>query len=616
MAHTQIPMFRPESTWRPPKEYISFRDAKRIAIDVETRDETLDTLGTGVRHGGYIVGIAVAIDDGPSAYYPIRHDDTIDNLDVDQTLDFFDYECRHFKGEVVGAKIGYDLDYLAEELIVFPNASAIKDVQVAEALIDENQYSFSLDNITKKWLGHGKNEDLLRKAAKEYGLDPKKDLWRLPARFVGPYGESDVRDPLLILRKQEAEIEKQGIQKIWHLEQQVTPVLTRMTRYGIRIDEERLEACKVFFQEQEQEAYKHIKAITGHDLRGAINATARLAAVLKERGITIPRTEATDKHPNGQDSVTKDFLETLDDPIAKLLVRARRFNKATGTFYESIKRGMVAGRIHPTFNQTKSDDGGTVTGRLSSSDPNIQQQPVRDEEIGKMWRSIYIPDEKRDWLRCDYKAQEPRLFLHYAAKIKATGAAEMVQKYRVNPDLDPYKILCDSLSKDHVKIIYLGRSYGMGDEKLRRNVAAALRDMGFKGVSHDIDYEVSKILHQFSVSAPYFSELPDKVTAQANKNGFIVTILGRRCRFPNGEFTHKATNRLIQGSAADQTKLAMVELARNGWLPHMQVHDELNFSVHDEGSVTSIRNIMENVVQLEVPCRVDATVGASWGDCK
>ena len=381
-----------------------------------------------------------------------------------------------------------------------------------------------------------------------------------------------------------------------------------MLRYGVRVDEERLEACKAYFVKREEEYYVKIQQETGTDMRGLINTPAEIADVLRKRGIVLPRTEKSNK-----ESVTKDVLDALDDPVADMVRQAKKYNKATGTFYNSVKSRLTNGRLHPSFHQLRSDAGGTVTGRLSSSDPNIQQQPVRDPEIGKMWRSIYVPDNRCLWCRNDYKAQEPRLFLHYAAKVNATGARSMAQKYKENPLLDPYKVLCDTLPKDHVKIIYLGRSYGMGDDKLRANVTRALREQGTGG---DIDMQVTGILYQFAVSAPYFAELPKMVTKRAEEVGYIVSILGGKCRFPDPTWTYKATNRLIQRSAAEQTKQAMVDLDGAGWTPHFQVHDELDFSVPNEGAAVAIKHIMENAVQLEVPVVCEMTLGESWGDCK
>ena len=605
----QLAMFPPQSAWRPPNELPSFRDAKRIAIDIETCDPTLEELGPGVRRGAFIAGVSIGLDDGPAWYMPFAHLDDSDNLEKDPVVDYLEYECRHFKGEVVGANLIYDLDFLAEELVTFPSAKAFMDVQVAEALIDENQLSRSLETISQKYLGRGKDEPLLTEAARAYYLNKKKDLWKLPARFVGSYAEADVRNPLEILRKQEALIAEQDLGNIWRLEQKVTPVILKMIRNGVRVDEERLEACRVYFERREEEYYVAIKKLTGHDLRGHINATARLAAVLRERNVVLPKTEKS-----GADSVTKEVLDALDDPVAELIRQAKKFNKGTNTFYKSIKSRLVGGRIHPNFHQLVSDEGGTVTGRLSSSNPNIQQQPNpdKDPDMGKMWRSAYIPDNGCLWMRGDYKSQEPRLFLHYAAKVKATGALRVVEEYRKNPLTDPYKMLCPGMKKEHSKSIYLGRGYGMGDPKLRRSVAAAVKATG---VVSDVDVEASKILYQFSVSAPYFSELQDKVISAAKKRGYITTLLGRKCRFPDESWAYKAPNRLMQGSAADMTKKAMVDLDDVGWTPHIQSHDELDFSVPNVEAANTIKRIMEDAVHLEVPVVCETTTGPSWGEC-
>lgn len=604
---TQLPLFTPISDWRPPTEFPRFRDAKRIAIDVETCDPTLESLGPGVRRGAYIAGIALAIDGGPSYYFPIRHLDSIDNLELNSVINWFEEEARYFRGEVCGANLLYDLDFLAEELITFPRASAFLDVQIAEALLDEHQKRRALGNLAQKYLGLDKQETLLNEASSAYGFDPKGELWKLPARYVGRYAEADVELPLAILKKQEVLLKDEELLGIWKLECDVLPVMLKMIRYGVRIDEERLEACHRYFNAEEEKAYVGIQELTGVDLRGQIAASRAVADVLRRRGIVLPVTEKSNA-PMTRSAV----LESFDDEVCRLVLRARKFSKADGTFYRGVKDRLVRGRLHSNFRQVVSEDGGTVSGRLASSQPNIQNQPVRDKEIGRMWRSIYVPEPGNLWLRADYKAQEPRLFLHYSVLTGCTGAKALARRWRENPDLDPYAMICDALPKDDVKIVFLGRSYGMGDEKLRRTVAASLAK---RNITKGVEEQVSAILYQFNTAAPYVPELTRKVTDKATQAGFIRTILGRKCRFPGGEFVHKATNRLIQGSAADQTKQAMVNLDRAGWIPHMAIHDELGFSVPNE-NIGQIKSIMEDAVKLAVPVVVDCNVGESWGAAK
>jgi len=243
----QLPMFVPESDWRPPRlvDLPAWGDAKRVAIDCETNDKYLMQLGVGVRRGGYIAGVSIAIEDGPSFYLPVAHQGGDNMEDVGQTFDYLRYNAKRFKGEAVGANISYDLDYLWEQNIEFPEIKYFRDIQVADPLIYELHNSYSLDNIAKRYGLPGKDETFLREAAAAYGVDPKSGMWQLPARYVGRYAEVDVEQPLAALRRQERLIDEKDLWKIYNLESQVTPVLVRMRRRGVRRRSPRCASRKV-----------------------------------------------------------------------------------------------------------------------------------------------------------------------------------------------------------------------------------------------------------------------------------------------------------------------------------------------------------------------------------
>lgn len=497
----QFPLFQPSTDWRPPalSGLPSWRDAKRVAVDVETNDPDLRELGPGVRREGcYIAGVAFAIEDGPAFYLPVAHRGG-GNLDKKKAFQYLRDQAAVFKGDIVGANLQYDLDWL-EEAGVSYSPRFFKDVQVAEPLIDELQYRYSLDAIAERYGIPGKSEDHMRKAAELFGFPQNKvkdNIWQLPSKHVGAYAEQDVRLPLQLLRRQEKIIDDQDLWRAFEMECRLLPVLVAMRRRGVAVDFEELEKVEAWARRKEIEALKKVTHLTGIRLAPSdtTKATA-LAPCLEKVGVKVPRTPKADLP-----SITTDFLKSVDHEIGALLISARKFNKTYGTFVSSIQRYHAAGRIHCTFNQLRrerddgSDDQGTRYGRLSCSGPNLQQQPARDPEIGPRWRSVYIPDGDDLWACLDYSQQEPRWLTHFAAISGCRGAEAARQSYIEDPatDIHNYMAQLTGLDRDKSKTILLGRCIGYGtlvhtDQGLKQVQEVTKHDLlwdGIEYVAHD-----------------------------------------------------------------------------------------------------------------------------------
>lgn len=658
----QLPLFDTPSEWTPPSlsELPSWRDARRVSIDTETHDPYLKDLGPGVRRGGYIVGYSFAIEDGPRYYVPIRHQGG-DNVDANQALQYLRDQADIFEGDIVGANLSYDLDYLAEEGIWFHKARSFRDIQINDPLINELHTSYSLDSISKRYGLAGKDERLLREAAINYGIDPKGGMWRLPARFVGPYAEEDASQPLLILRRQERIIDERDLWQIYNLESKVIPVLVKMRRRGVKIDQDRLAQVEDWSLREETNALQEVHRLTRHSIKvGDVWKPEAFAKVLEHIGVTLEKTST------GKPSIRKDILEHLDHPVANLLLRARKVNKLRTTFAQSIRRHMTNGRIHCSFNQiaVEDEDSGGIKGarygRMSCVNPNLQQQPSRDE-FASMWRSIYVPDTAL-WACMDYSQQEPRWLTHYASVMRLPAAEAAAQKYIDDPSVDNHNMMRElvygaetvaAMSKDEAKIartrckiIYLGLCYGEGGAKLchdlglptrwtilykngrergqlffdtREEAMVAAREFEGPRVFETAGSEGQDILDMFNDRAPFIREISKRCTDKAKRDGLIKTIAGRHCHFPedgNGgyDWTHKALNRLIQGSSADQTKTAMVALDEAGYEMALQVHDEIDASVESREQAEAMADIMRNCIPASVPFKVDVEIGPSWGE--
>lgn len=604
-------------------------------------------MGPGTRRGAEIVGVGFAIEDGPSYYLPVGHEGG-GNLDRDVVFRYLADQAKALKGDLSGAKLDYDLDMLAQAGVHF-RPRRFRDCLVAEPLLDENQFSYGLDAVAGRHGLPGKSEEMLAQAAKAFGIHSKADLWRLHAKYVGCYGERDVRLPLELLRRQERRIEEQDLERVWDIECRVLPVLVAMRRRGVRIDFDHLAKVELKCMEEERASAAVFSTLVGKTVHPIDIGKASVVGPLLESslGIRLPRVGRNGTQVQVKMRLDKQGLMGVPDgPISAALMRARRFQKLRTTFVKSIRAHAVNGRVHCSFLQMKverneDDNGGTVSGRLSSCDPNLQQQPARDPEIGPFWRGIYIPDEGKKWACLDYSGQEIRWALHFAVLQGCDGALELAEAYKQKLDLDPYQITADKLftatqsstwqgrdGRNRTKAIYLGLLYGMGGAKLARsiNLPTEWREVQWGDMAQAETREVAgpeaqAVLDEYNRAAPWVKQVGRAASRQAEKVLFVRTALGRRGRFeraPSGRVIspHKALNKAVQGTSADQVKKAMVEAEDAGIELQLQVHDELDLSVESYDDAEKLAVIMRAALPCKVPHLVKPQVGANWGECK
>ncbi len=620
MRSTQIPLFTPQTEWVMPDELKDLKGHKEISIDLETNDPYLMTLGSGnVTGRGHIAGVAVAVE-GWSGYFPIQHESG-GNMDRKLVLSWLQDVCNQPDTTFIFHNAMYDVCWLRAAGVNVKGK--IVDTMIAASLIDENRMSYALNTLAKFYVGIGKDESILQAAAKEYGLDPKKDMWRLPALFVGQYAERDAEATLKLWQRLKIELYNQELMDVFTLETKLFPCLVDMRFKGVRVDLEKAAKIKKNLMEREAKIVSKIKELTGVNVE--IHAARSIAKAFDNLKLPYDRTEKS-KEP----SFTKNFLQNHPHELPKLIADAREINKAHTTFIDSITKHAVDGRIHADINQIRSDAGGTVTGRFSMSNPNLQQIPARHPELGPMIRSIFIPEEKTVWGSFDYSQQEPRILVHYAKLQNLMGVDEIVDAYNAG-DADFHQVVADmaGIERKQAKTINLGLMYGMGKNKL-------MAELGLMKESAE------KLIKQYHTKAPFVKQLMDNVSRKANDRGKIRTLGGRACHFDLWQptqfgifkplpleqarkeydeplkraFTYKALNKLIQGSAADMTKKSMVALYENGIIPHIQIHDEVDISVESDAKAEQIIEIMESAVELQVPNKVDYEKGENWGEIK
>jgi len=637
---TEHPLFSSSVEWVNPDKFPDLSNYSEIAIDFETKDPDLIKMGSGsIRNNGNVVGVAVAVKDW-CGYYPIAHEGG-GNMDRQQVLGWLS-DILKTSADKIFHNAMYDVCWIKQ--LGLEIKGRVIDTMIVAALLNENRTfekkGYDLNSVAREYTGMGKNESALRLAATEWDIDPKAELYKLPAMYVGAYAEKDAEITLALWQELKKGIEQEGLQKIFKLESDLFPCLVEMKWRGVCVDIDQADQMEKHLKKRENILMKQIEDET--NIRPDLWAARSVAKVFDVLRLKYPTTEKT-----GAPSFTRDRLKDHHHPVVNMISQARSVNKTRTTFIKTIKKHVYKGKIHADINQLRSDTGGTITGRFSYSNPNLQQIP-NYSDAGLGIRSIFSPNSKDErWCSFDYSQQEPRLVVHYAALLEIPGSDNFVKGYKdgvlnektgKKEPADFHDMVSElvDIPRSQAKTINLALFYGMGKGRL----ADSLK------LSKDA---TSSILIKYNQMVPFVKQLSRKVSQRAQERGYIETIGGRHSRFPTWEkkefqpdkskvvppvsedeaiklygrgnirraFTYKALNKLIQGSAADMTKKAMVDLYKNGIVPLIQIHDELNISIPKDGEEKKKENIidiMKKAVELNVSNLVDCECGESWGD--
>jgi len=652
----QLPMFTPDKTWSVPVDstkWPDFSKSEYIGLDVETNDPNLQEQGPGfIRGDAEVIGISLADENGRKIYLPFGHVEG--NLDKTQVISYVKHQLKDARQPKCGANLTYELEALNSiDIKIFGD---LCDIQVAEPLLNEEKIDgYSLEVLSKDYLGYGKNEAKLREAAACYGADPKKHMKFLPSEYVGEYAEDDAENPVLIFLEQEQALKADEVWDIFLLEQQLQPILFKMRLNGVRVDLDKAEILSKEMRKAEDDIYDVLADMAGYRIN--LGSSKHLIAVLQARGLELPTTGTINKKTGELNlSVNGDWLETQDDQFCKQLNEWRTLHKIRADFIEGmILEKHVNGRLHPNWHQLRAmdeeEDGGkskgTRSGRIASSKPNLTNIPTRSPLWGKKVRGVFVPDHGGKWGKWDYSQQEPRILLHYAFLLGLQGAAEARQVYLDNPKADYHQLTADlvkeksgkDIGRRNAKDINLGSAYGMGKAKLAKKL----------NLPRKVADEIFRAYHE---GVPYVKKLEEKCMEMVNKRGWIQTILGRKRRFnmwekayspdkhdnafiwnkpvPSYEeacdkwgaenvaraMVHKALNALVQGSAADQIKKCIIILDGENLTPQIQVYDELGRTVNSDRELIRTQEIMEHAIETTIPFDASPDVGDSWGEVK
>lgn len=582
---------------------------KDFAYDVET---------TGLKWQKEVV-IGYSVSDGKEGFYvPVRHTGggNIENIDLfEKTLI---KKLDEHPAKIIGHNLKFDAHMGENHGIKL--GRMLKDTMTQAALINENKFSYSLDACCKEYpdIPQKLGQQLYEHIAQVAGCSPSRDSMgyyhMLPGNdpIAVEYAELDTIATYCLNEKQDEEISSQNLEIVVEMENELTYVLQKMERKGIAVDLEQYKIVKEQVQDLQYRAYANLPLkndFTPINVRSAKDLKEYFELCdIDDWPMTLP----TERFPNGQPSFNKDYLATHDEGL--LIIEAKKYDHIISGFIEPFMRYVHNGRIHTNFNQTKTEWGmGAKPGRLSCTEPNLQQVPKRDKFLGAIYRSIFVSDPNYVFVEFDHSQAEPRLYAHYS------GEPVLIEGYNKTPFIDMHSIAAElmGVSRDIAKNLNLAILYTMGAPKLARKLRIPLDD-------------AKVIIRKWYRTFRRVAEFTANATERATDRQYVHTILGRRARFPDPRWAYRAANRIIQGSSADILKWKMVEIQK--WIEknklddyvHMlvNIHDAILFQIHRdciaEGIVEKIGEIFTSVqappFNLRVPFAEEHHIGFNWAE--
>lgn len=607
------------------KSYHEFKNEPIIAVDIETKDPLIKEKGPGVyRRDGYIIGVSFSNGE-LSEYYPIAHPDT-SSEESTRNIGYISQQLSSNNRKVFANGM-YDLDWLIN-FGGIPVNGQYEDVQIAEPLIDEYRKSYSLNSLSELYLEDSKGYDPIRNYCLSQGwkLGPKEQgiqhLWRIPQAVVESYACKDSELTFKIFKKQQEVLKEMELESIYNLEMKLFPLLLKMRKVGVRLNMKKLTTTGIALSDLAFDIQEELNDIAGFEVNP--NSANDLEQVFQMLHLPISYGDPTDLMVmkgifRGNPRFDKNTLGRIDNPVVKKILELRHIKTLLSLFINQYPELIVDDRLHCQFHSLRSDEYGTVSGRYSSSNPNLQQVSAKEEEDylhsnseilnGMVIRKLFEPEEGCDWLKGDWNQIEYRLIAHYAI---GEGAEKIRKRYSEDPKTDYHNELMAMTgitNRKTVKTLNFGAAYSMGYRRMAETY----------GWNLDEAQEVYTMYHD---KVPFIKETSGRVSQKAKRIGFIRTVLDRKARIPSSDKAYVMFNRLIQGSSADIMKKAMVDANEAGLfdilIPHLTVHDELDCSMPrtKEGREAGkeLKRIMETCVNLKVPILADFEIGPNWGE--
>ncbi len=579
------------------------KNTEWLSFDTETTDVDPNRAN--------LVGISIATEPTKGYYIPIGHNTGENQLPLEKIVSAIRPFMEDPKVNKVGHNLKYDGMMLSKYGIeVHPY---IFDTMIAAWVVDPGTFNYGLKDLADQHL----NIQMTRIEELIGSGKSQKNMADVPAKDVADYAAADAAVPLALMPKLHQLLQKNDLLKVFEeIEMPLIPVLANMELAGIALDKEFFTKMENELEERLVEIESEVHKLVGYTFN--INSTQQLSKALFETlGLESPNKKKT---ASGHYSTNAAVLEELqgEHKVVDLMLEYRELSKLQSTYVKSLPEQInpKTGRIHTSFSQT-----GAVTGRLSSSNPNLQNIPTRTE-LGRKVRNGFIADPGCGLLAVDYSQVELRIVAHMSQDEAMLSAFRAGQDIHSTTAAAIYEIPLDQVSKEqrrHAKAINFGLIYGMSPFGLSRSTGLTLS-------------EAENFVKAYFKRFPSVKEYLDGLKKMAMQQGYVETLLGRRRYFPNLSTTtnvtlrnreeREAINAPIQGTAADILKIAMIKLAsalQKSQLKAkilLQVHDELLLEVPEnehEETTKLVQSIMENAYQLSIPLSTEARWGKNWG---
>lgn len=584
------------------------------AVDIETHDPHLKDWGPGsIRKDGYIIGIGV--------YCP--------ELGVDE---FFTPQAKHLQEILANPEITkvfhngvYDLDWIMNGPDHLEVNGRCEDTMTRETLLDSYAFSYSLDACCARRGIEGKNKgETIDEYWKQVGGKGKavEHLKDIPFGIVGKYCRQDCKATYELFIAQQPLLEKEDLLRANDIECRLYPLLMDMRKNGFRVDVKGIMNLGDQLHDEYDNGVAELERTYGFSKGSlSLNSANDLEKIWRKEKLPIEYTAT------GKPSFAAAVLDDCQHPVAHKIKYLKGLVK-TLSFLDGWMDLMHEEHLYPSFFPAKRDDGGTVTGRWSSQNPNLQQVPAREDKHGKEIRSLFIPEEGCFLGAFDYKQIEYRVFTHFAS---GEGALEAQKQFNENPNTDYHQMTIDlmdwgDLGKEgrHLaKNLNFGSIYGLGPKSFAIKFKQNLLHNHPERDPDNLFPVAQSLMNEYFRKVPFVKPTCNKIMQTGQTRGYVRTLSGRRQRMPLDNGAYKLINYLIQGSAADLLKKGIVDAWDKGVFRilklHAQIHDEIVFSIPKtrEGyeACKTLYECMTNAYQLKIPLGVDTEIGNDWGHC-
>ncbi|OJA05576.1 DNA polymerase I [Halomonas sp. QHL1] len=578
--------------------------AERFCFDLETT--SLNCMDAE------IVGVGLALEAGEAAYIPLAHDylDAPQQLDRKTVLAALKPLLEDPKKTKIGQNLKYDISVLANYAISV--AGPFADTMLASYVLNSTATRHDMDSLALKYLGEKtiSFEEIAGKGAKQLTFN------QIALEQAAPYACEDVDITLRLQQTLRPQVENEGrlAEVLDHIELPLIKVLSRIERNGVAVDAELLHKQSQQLEQRIGELEREAFELAGREFN--LGSPKQLGQILfEEQKIPVLK-----KTPKGAPSTAEGVLEelALDYPLPKVIMQHRGLAKLKSTYTDKLPRllNKATGRVHTSYHQAV-----TATGRLSSSDPNLQNIPIRTEE-GRKIRQAFIARPGYRIVAADYSQIELRIMAHLSEDKGLLEAFAEGRDIHTATAAEVFGTSLEKVSGDQrrsAKAINFGLIYGMSAWGLSRQL-------------HIDRNQAQTYIDRYFDRYPGVARYMDRIRTQAAEDGFVETVLGRRLYLPEIQSQNRnrrqgaertAINAPMQGTAADIIKQAMIDV--DAWLAEgefdalmvMQVHDELVFEVAEkqvEAFIEQVQKRMQGAAELKVPLIVEAESGANWDE--